>query len=200
MAPPGVERLGIIGSGFQAWTQIEAMMAVRPVRTVRVYSRSKDRRAEFAGRAARAFGIEVVPVETAEAACRGAQILVTATFAKEPVIESAWVEPGTHVNAMGSNQASRRELPAELLARARHIVLDSAEQARIEAGDLLLALPFERWNELPLVDLTGLAAGRTAPENAAGDVTIFKSLGLGVEDIAAAAFVYERWMKEHYRL
>lgn len=199
MAAPGAQTLGLIGSGFQAWSQLEAMLAVRPIRTARVYSRKRERRAEFAERASRFFEIEVLPVDTAEEACREADIVITATFAKDPVVESGWIKPGAHVNAMGSNQASRRELPADLLHRARRIAIDSLEQARVEAGDLLLALPIDQWHQLPLVELGDMAAGKPVPEHAGGDITIFKSLGLGVEDVAAGAYVYERWMRERYQ-
>src|SRR5262249_29585884 len=131
--------LGIIGSGFQARTQLAAMRAVRPIRQVKVWSRSEDKR--------RAFGSELdaVAVNTAEQAVRGADIVITATNSKEPVLDAGWISPGTHINAMGSNQAQRRELPAELVLRADLIAVDSIEQARLESGDLLLALDPSRW-------------------------------------------------------
>jgi ornithine cyclodeaminase/alanine dehydrogenase-like protein (mu-crystallin family) len=111
--------------------------------------------------------------------------VATATSAKDPVIESAWIAAGTHINAMGSNQAQRRELPADLIARAQLIAVDSIEQAKIEAGDLLLA-PVD-WSDSRIVELSKIGA-----RPAGSPVTIFKSLGLGVEDVAAAAFVYEQ--------
>jgi ornithine cyclodeaminase/alanine dehydrogenase-like protein (mu-crystallin family) len=122
---------------------------------------------------------------TAEQAVRGADIVATATSAKDPVLESAWIEAGTHINAMGSNQALRRELPSDLIARAELIAVDSIEQAKIEAGDLLLA-PVD-WGDRRIVELANVDA-----RPAGLPVTIFKSLGLGVEDVAAAAFVYEQ--------
>jgi len=115
----------------------------------------------------------------------GAQIVATATSAKDPVLESAWIAAGTHINAMGSNQAQRRELPSDLIARAQLIAVDSIEQAKIEAGDLLLA-PVD-WADHRIVELSKVEA-----RPAGAPVTIFKSLGLGVEDVAAAEFVYEK--------
>jgi alanine dehydrogenase len=171
--------LAIIGSGFQARTQLEAMRTVRNLKDVRVWSRSEEKRREFAAQTgARATA-------SAGEAVRGADIVVTATWAKDPVIEAAWISKGTHINAMGSNQPQRRELPSDLMAMADLIAVDSIEGAKVESGDLLLA-PVD-WNDPRIVDLAKL--GRRPEGN---PITIFKSNGLGVEDVAAAAYVYER--------
>ncbi len=116
------------------------------------------------------------------AAVRGAHIVITATNAKDPVLENDWVATGTLVNAMGSNVANRRELPADLMLRAGLVAVDSLEQAKIEAGDLILA---DSWANV--VQLQNVKRHYDPSR-----VTIFKSLGLGVEDVAAGAFVYER--------
>jgi alanine dehydrogenase len=176
LANPEADTLGIIGSGFQARTQSEAIRAVRSIKTIRVWSRSREKRRKFA----EAVGAD--PVETAEEAVRGAQIVVTATNAAEPVIEDAWIAPGTMINAMGANAATRRELPGELVRRADLVVVDSLEQAKIEAGDLILADSWANVLELQNVDQVFDPAR----------ITIFKSLGICVEDVAAGAFVYER--------
>jgi len=176
LANPRAGTLGIIGSGFQARTQLNAIRAVRPIKTVRVWSRSEEKRRKFAEESS------VTAVDSAEEAVRGAQIVVTATNSKDPVLESAWVEPGTMINAMGSNVATRRELPSDLIRRADLIAADSIEQAKIEAGDLLLA---EHWSNV--VELKDVQAHFNPSQ-----ITIFKSLGLGVEDVAAGAFLYER--------
>ena len=171
--------LGIIGSGFQARTQLDAIREVRTLKDVRVWSRSAEKCRAFADETgARVAG-------SAEEAVRGADIVVTATWAKDPVIESAWISPGTHVNAMGSNQAQRRELPSDLIARAGLIAVDSIEAGKVESGDLLLA-PVD-WNDPRIVDLAKVTR---RPDG--NPLTIFKSNGLGVEDVAAAAYVYER--------
>jgi alanine dehydrogenase len=179
LAAPGASSLAIIGSGFQARTQIEAMREVRKFDDVRVWSRNTDK----CGRFAAETGARVCA--SAEEAVRGASIVVTATFSKDPVLESSWIAEGAHVNAMGSNQAARRELPSDLIARADLIACDSIEVAKIESGDLLLA-PVD-WSDPRIVDLAQVE------HRPAGDpLTIFKSNGLGVEDVAAAAFVYEK--------
>lgn len=179
LAAPDASALAIIGSGFQARAQFEAIREVRAIKEVRVWSRNAAKREEFAN------SIGATACATAEQAVRGAHIVATATSAKEPVLESEWIGEGTHVNAMGSNQAQRRELPSDLVARAALIAVDSIEQAKIEAGDLLLA-PVD-WADPRIVELENLDTRPTGTP-----VTIFKSIGLGVEDVAAAAFVYEQ--------
>ncbi len=176
MAHPQAETVGIIGSGFQAKTQLEAIRAVRPIKTVRVWSRSEEKRRQFAEQC------RAVAANSAEEAVRDAQIVVTATNSKDPVIEDAWIAPGTMINAMGSNIANRRELPPELVRRAALVAVDSLEQAKIEAGDLILADSWSNVRELQNVK----------PSYDPDQVTIFKSIGVGVEDVAAGAFVYER--------
>ncbi len=179
LAAPEAATLAIIGSGFQARAQFEAIREVRPLKEVRVWSRNPAMRDEFAKL------IDATTTPTAEGAVRGADIVATATTAKDPVIDAAWIAENTHINAMGSNQAKKRELPSDLVAKADLIVCDSIEQAKIEAGDLLLA-PVD-WADPRIVELAKID---TRPPG--NPVTIFKSIGLGVEDVAAAAFVYEQ--------
>jgi ornithine cyclodeaminase/alanine dehydrogenase-like protein (mu-crystallin family) len=176
LANPEADTLGIIGSGFQARTQVEAIRSVRAIKTVRVWSRDGEKRRKFAEEC------DAQAVATAEEAVRGAQIVVTATNSAEPVLEDAWIAPGTMVNAMGSNVAKRRELAGELVRRAALVAVDSLEQAKLEAGDLILN---DSWaNVVELKDVK--------PHFDASQITIFESLGIAVEDVAAAAFVYER--------
>lgn len=176
LANPRAEVLGVIGSGFQARTQVEAIRAVRPIREVRVWSRNTEKVRKFAEEAA------ATASESAETAVRGADIVVTATNSKDPVLEADWIGRGTHVNAMGSNIANRRELPADLVRGANVVAVDSLEQAKIEAGDLLLA---DSWANV--VELKDVQSGYDPAR-----ITIFKSIGLGVEDVAAGGFVYEQ--------
>lgn len=191
MALAGAETAALIGTGFQAWTQLEAMLAVRPeIRNVRVYSRKQENRDSFVEQASKAFGIDITAASSAEEAVRGAEIVTTATYAKDPVFDDAWLMDGAHVNAAGSNQKERREIPAETVRRAALIAVDSIEQARVEAGDLLLAAPESEWPSLPMHEL-GELLSNTQFHRPVG-VTMFESLGLAVQDIAAAALVYER--------
>lgn len=190
LASPDARTLAVIGSGFQARSQLEAMLAVRQFRSVRAWSRNAEKRGRFAAECSEAFGTRIETPSTAEETVRGADVIVTATNSKEPVIEDGWVMPGAHINAIGSNNPKRRELPAALVERAGLIAVDSIEQARLEAGDLILALDEAGWRPPKLVELAELAAGKRVYQR--GDApTIFKSNGLGVEDVAAAGFVYE---------
>src|SRR5579871_6339315 len=127
LANPAADTLGVIGSGFQARSQVEAIREVRPIRTVRVWSRHHEKREAFAAE------MNATAAATAEEAVRGAQIVVTATYSKDPVIEDDWIEPGVHINAMGSNMVNRRELPAELVRRAGLIAVDALDAAKNEA-------------------------------------------------------------------
>ncbi len=174
--------LGVIGSGFQAETQVAAIRAVRDVKEVRVWSRNEAKRTEFAKK----VGGRVV--NSAEEAIRGADLVATATFSAEPVIKNEWVQDGAHVNAMGSNRGNRREIPSDLVMRADLIAIDSIEQGKVEAGDLLM-VPIDWDKEAASGRLVELAQVEKRP--AGKPVTIFESLGLGVEDVAAAAFIYE---------
>jgi alanine dehydrogenase len=182
LAKPDAATLGVIGTGFQAASQIEAMRCVRPIREVRVWSRSAEKRERFAaGHGAR-------PTATAEEAIRGADIVVTATFSKDPVLEAAWLQGDAHINAMGSNQAAKRELPREVIDRCAWIAVDSIEQSRIESGDLI-ANGFD-WGDARLVEIKDV---RTRPREG---ITLFKSNGLGLEDVAVAGYIFEQRTKE----
>lgn len=195
LARPDADTVGMIGSGFQARSQLEAVLQVRQARQVRVFSRKPDRCRQFADECSAGLGAPVMPVDSAQEAVAGAGIVVTATNAKHPVVESHWVEPGAHINAAGSNRADRRELTAELVHRADLIAVDSIEQANIESGDLILAFEPEHWQEGRIVEMSQVVAGK-AGRRRPDDITIFKSNGLGVEDVAAGAFVYERASKD----
>ncbi len=184
----------IIGSGFQAQTQLEAVANVRTLREVRVWSRKQERREEFARTCAEKFNLNVRATETARECVDGADIVVTATSSKVPVFESAWIAPGTHVNGTGSNWAERRELPAELVfERAAVVAVDSVEVAKIESGDLLI--PLGDYKSFPGVELSGIVAGTRPGRANADQITVFKSNGLAVEDIAVAGYVYEEALR-----
>jgi alanine dehydrogenase len=184
----------IIGSGFQAATQLEAVANARKLREVRVWSRKPERREEFARSSAEKLKLNVKAVESAQECVEGADIVVTATASKVPVFESAWIAPGTHVNGTGSNWAQRRELPAELVyERAAIVAVDSIEVAKIESGDLLIPLP--DYGSFPGVELSEIVAGKRPGRTSADQITVFKSNGLAVEDIAVAGYIYEEALR-----
>jgi alanine dehydrogenase len=191
LARPDARVVGMIGAGRQAATQLMAVCAVRPIAEARVYSPTPQRRAAFAHRMRETLGIPVQAVERPEAAVEGADILITITSAREPVLRGAWLRPGVHLNAAGSNALLRRELDEEAIARADLIVIDSRAQGQIEAGDFLEPLERGRlqWERVyELRDVVAGRVGRAHPEQ----ITLFKSLGIALEDVAVAAVAYER--------
>lgn len=182
--------LGLIGSGFQAEAQLEAVAAVRALRWVRVYSRSADKRAAFAERMSLRLGLAVEAVETPQRAVEESDIVVTITSARQPVLEGAWLPSGCHVNAAGSNHARRREIDATAVERSSVIAVDSLEQARMEAGDLIGAAEEERLDWQRVAELSGIVSGRVAGRRSPDEITLFESQGLAVEDLAVANYVY----------
>ncbi|HXJ40988.1 MAG TPA: ornithine cyclodeaminase family protein [Bryobacteraceae bacterium] len=194
LARPDADVLGVIGSGFQAETQIAAMATVRKLREIRVWSRKQDRREAFASHCAGKFGLHVRAAETAREAVEGAGIVVTATNAKEPVLEAAWISPGTHINAMGSNWTIRRELPTDLvLDRADLVTVDSIEDAHLESGDLMIPLQERPDAAFPAIEFCDVAAGRHPGRTSPAQITIFKSNGLAIQDVLSAGYLYERY-------
>jgi ornithine cyclodeaminase/alanine dehydrogenase-like protein (mu-crystallin family) len=184
--------LAILGSGTQAMSHVDAILAVRPVTRIRAWSPTRARLEAFADRASSHGPVRVEPVGSAQEAVQGADIVCTVTAASQPVLLGEWLAPGTHVNAVGSSVASARELDGEAVRRSRFFV-DRRESALNESGDLLSAIREGAVDESHIAAelgevLIGSAEGRRAAE----EITVFESLGLAVEDIAAAAFVAER--------
>lgn len=191
LARPDAATVGLYGTGKQAHTQLIAVCKVRKVTRVHVYSRDEAKRTAFAAEMGRECGTEIVPVATPEEAATGLDIVITATNSREPVLRGAWVADGAHLNVIGSNFLAKAEVDADVFRRAALVTVDSKEQARTEAGDFTAALRdgILHWSnvyEFAHV-LTGRYPGRQSP----ADVTVFKSLGLGVEDIAVAVKVVE---------
>jgi alanine dehydrogenase len=182
---------GIIGTGYQARTQLEAVAAVRRLERVRAFGRDSERRAQFCREMSARIGVEVEPVDAGEKAIRGADIVVTATSAMKIVLEGAWLSPGVHVNAIGANWAHKRELDDAAVARADVIVVDSIEQAKMEAGDLILSFASDagRWDSVR--ELGGIVAGKIPGRAGANQITLFKSNGIATWDLAVAVKVYE---------
>lgn len=191
LARPEAATVGCLGTGKQARTQVLAACKVRPVRQVRVYGRDAERRAAFAALLAAETAVEVVPVDRPEDAVRGLDVVITATNAREPVLFGEWLAPGTHLNLIGSNLLGKAEADMEVFRRAAVVTVDSKEQARLEAGDFAKALQegVLEWQDVydfPPV-LIGKYPGRGSPD----EITVFKSLGLGIEDVALAARVHQ---------
>jgi alanine dehydrogenase len=193
MARRDAGAVGLIGAGRQARTQIVALHAVGRAKEVAVFARNRDRREAFCERLATEIGLPVCAAATAKEAVKGADIVVTATNASTPVLMSEWLAPGTHVNAMGANAANRRELDPQIVMRAATVATDDVEQAKAEAGEFI-DLAAEGWLDwaqvVPLYRIVG--GGDFHRERDA--ITLFKSLGVGLEDLAIASLVYDRAM------
>jgi ornithine cyclodeaminase/alanine dehydrogenase-like protein (mu-crystallin family) len=186
--------LALLGSGTQARTHLAAMAAVRRLRRVRVWSRDQARAAELAARAAAegACDCEIAAVASARDAVSGADLVCTTTAARTPVLEGAWLAAGAHVNAVGACVPSARELDGAAVARAR-LFVDRRESALAEAGDVLLARGEGAIGDDHIAgELGEVLAGSVPGRRSADEITLFKSLGIGVEDIAAAHFVHQR--------
>jgi alanine dehydrogenase len=191
LARPDADVVGCYGTGYQAETQLEAVCAVRRVRRIQVYGRDPERRGRFARAMEERLGAPVAPVERPEEAARGASILITITSSKTPVLAGAWIEPGAHVNAAGSNALDRAELDAEAVRRAALVAVDSLEQARVECGDLVepLRQGVLAWEQV--VELGQIVAGRHPGRPSPEAVTLFESQGVAMEDVAVGARLLE---------
>jgi alanine dehydrogenase len=190
LARDGAHDLAILGSGVQARTHLDAMRAVRPVRRVRIWSRDPARARAFAERESRRSGCPVEPVAEARAAVEGADLICTTTASREPVLHGDWLAPGAHINAVGACFATARELDTRAVARSR-LYVDRRESALHEAGDFLIPKAEGAFGEEHIVGELGEALlGRVPGRGSAEEITLFKSLGIAVEDLAAAHHIY----------
>lgn len=191
LARPDARVAAFIGAGRQAVAHVEALRLVRDLASVRCYAPTREHAEALASQAA-AHGLEGRATATAAEAVAGADIITVATTARAVVLEGRWLAPGMHVNAVGANWATDRELDAEAVLAADLIAVDDLENARGECGDVLplIADGRLRWEQLHDLGATlnGDAPGRTSPTA----ITIFESQGLGLEDVAVAAAAYER--------
>jgi ornithine cyclodeaminase/alanine dehydrogenase-like protein (mu-crystallin family) len=193
LARPDSEVLGVLGAGVQARTQIWGACAVRPIRRVQVYSPALDREWDslvaFLGPRVSA---EIVAAADARAAVLGADIVATATTSRSPALDGSWLEPGVHVNAVGNHTPGSRELDTATVSGAT-VICDYVPACLVEAGDLLIPLREGAIGESHYrVGLADVLAGRHPGRKDALERTVFKSVGLAVEDLAAAAAVYHR--------
>ncbi len=184
-------RIGaIIGSGFQADTQLLAIDCVRDFDEIRVYSRSPESRLAFLERMQPQIRARLIDCDSAGQCIRDADVICTITSAKEPVLKGEWLRPGAHINAAGSNWASKRELDTDAVRRCDFICVDHLAQSKIESGDLVAVFgDSDEWNRVSeLAEVVKGKAGRTSQNQ----ITLFKSNGIAAEDVAAAHHIYSR--------
>jgi ornithine cyclodeaminase/alanine dehydrogenase-like protein (mu-crystallin family) len=196
LARTSASRVALIGAGRQARTQLEAVAAVRRVTAVRVFSRDETRRKEFCDEMAGKLGLPVEPVASAEEAARFGEIVITVTSSRDPVVKGEWLSPGVHLNAVGANNATRREIDEAALSRAKVIAVDSIGQARSEAGDLIqgFAALDRSWDGV--VELHEVIQGSKSGRSSDEEITIFKSCGIAIWDVAAAGYVHRQALQE----
>lgn len=192
MARPDATEVGLVGSGKQARTQLQAICRVRKIRRVQVYSRSEEARVRFAREMSALCLTEVEPVPRPEMAIEDKDIIITATSSREPVLNGHWIAEGTHLNVIGSNFLGKAEVDAVAVRRCESIVVDSKDQARLEAGDFVQALEEGSIHWADVHELGQVIVGRFTGRAHPQDVTMFKSLGIAIEDVAVAGKLYEK--------
>ncbi len=184
--------LALVGSGVQARTHLEALLLVRRIRRVRVASKTMERARAFADRETKRHGIAIEPCDSVRKAVEGADLVCAATSSREPVVLGEWLSPGAHVNAVGSSVPSARELDAAAVSKSR-LFVDRREAALAEAGDFLLAKKEGAVGDDHIAaDLGELVVGAVPGRRSASEITLFKSVGLAIEDLAAAQHIYNK--------
>ncbi|MGB2904563.1 MAG: ornithine cyclodeaminase family protein, partial [Candidatus Dechloromonas phosphoritropha] len=189
LARPDTSVAGVFGAGWQAEGHVRGICAAMPLELVKVFSRDAEKRHAFCERLSNVTGVAVVPVSSAEDAVRGSDLIGTVTTASEPLFDAEWLEPGTHINAAGSNALIRQELPEAALRRCAVVAVDAVPTALAEAGDLLPLLEKGRLHARQLVELGDVITGRHAGRTAADQITVFESQGMAIQDLAVAVRV-----------
>jgi len=182
--------IGVIGSGIEARAQLEAMHALGLARSARVYSPTQANREKFAADYSRSLGIEVVPVGQAKEAVRGCGLVVAAVKSTETALLGEWLEPGTHVNSVGTARPEQREIDAATFQRSAVIVVDTREGVFGEAGDAIAAKDVVSPEQV--YELAELVTGRAPSRSDEKQITLFKSVGSAHQDVAIAARIFER--------
>jgi ornithine cyclodeaminase len=192
LSNPDAGDLAILGAGVQALTHLEAMRCVRTIRRVRVWNRTKARAARLSEKARQRFNVAVEVSESVESCVRGADLVCTVTASREPVLRGGWLAEGAHVNAVGAALPTARELDTTAVTRSR-LFVDRRESALAEAGDVLIPISEGACSADHIRgELGDVLLGAVPGRESAVDITLFKSLGLAVEDLAAARHIYEK--------
>nr|WP_216857147.1 ornithine cyclodeaminase family protein [Paenibacillus tritici] len=197
LAREEAESLAVLGTGEQARCHLEAMLQVRGIRRAQVWSRTPGKAQAFASAMSRRWNAEITAAPSVQDAVKDADIICTATASAEPVLHGAWVKPGAHINAIGACRAHERELDTALVAGAR-LYVDRLESAVHEAGDYLIplsegAIPADHI----IGEIGGLLTGDVPGRGSHHEITLFKGLGLAVEDLAAAFYIYKQAVALH---
>ena len=191
LANPGDATVGIIGTGGQAATQLAAVSKVRGIKKIKAFSRTQDRREEFARRMTDTMGVEVFAAASNEDAVRDCDVVLCIAATMEPVVEGAWLKDGSTVIGAGPTTWRAREVDEDTLKRAGKLIVDSTEQAAIEAGDLCSAVDkgIIQWSKVH--ELRHVVSGAVTGRDDQGQVVYAKIMGTGVADVAAAKLAYD---------
>lgn len=191
LAKQNAKVVGMIGSGGQAATQLKAVCTVRSIDAARVYSRRPEPLAAFCDQMSRELSIDASPATSPEHAVTGADVIITITNARDPVVNGEWLSEGAHINAAGSNSLIRKELDNDTIRKSDIITVDSREQAQLECGDLLI--PAERGvvNWETVAELGDIVSGKAPGRTSDTQITLFESQGLAIQDVATAMKIYE---------
>lgn len=192
MARPDAKIVGCFGTGFQAKSQLKAVCSVRRIERVEVYGRDDSRRRAFADEMTEYCSVPVIAVHSPEEAAAEKDIVVCATTSRVPLFDGHVLAEGTHINAVGSNYLSKAEIDVTTIRRADHIVCDSRDACKLEAGDFVPALEDGSLDWSRVRNLTDVVHGRETGRAHPEDITLFKSVGLALEDLAVAVRVFER--------
>ena len=192
MARPDAAVVGCFGTGFQARSQLKAVCRVRRIERIDVYSRNDERRRSFAHEMAEYCGVPTLAVHNPEQAAAEKDIVICVTNSKAPLFDGHVLDEGTHLNVVGSNYLTRAEIDVTTIRRADHIVCDSRDACQLEAGDFVPALEDGSLDWSRVHELSDVVVGRETGRAHAEDITVFKSVGLGLEDLAVAVRVFER--------
>jgi len=196
LASTDAENLAILGSGVQAATHLNAMRVVRNIRRVRVWSRNFDHAQSFAQRESTRRSLSIEAAESAEGAVEGADIICTVTSSTDPILQGDWIAPGTHINAVGSSVPFARELDTAAVVKSK-LFVDRRESTLNEAGDFLFPQKEGAINDAHVQGEIGdILLDKIKGRESVNDITLFKSLGLAVEDVAAAHLIYQKLSKQ----
>jgi ornithine cyclodeaminase len=197
LARDDAENLAILGSGVQAKTHLEAMQVARKIRRVRVWSRELSHAQKFADLESTDRNIPIKAADTVAEAVRGADIICTVTSTTEPILQGAMISPGTHINAVGSSVPFARELDTAAVVKSK-LFVDRRESVLNEAGDFLFPKKEGAIDDVHiLAEIGDILLDKIKGRESNKDITLFKSLGLAVEDVAAAHFIYQKLLKNN---
>lgn len=197
LANPETPVLGILGAGVQARSHILALSSVRRLQRIKIFSPSGSSARAVKKDLAAEIGVPIEVTECAEDSVRDADLVVTATTAKAPIVESDWLKPGVHINAVGSHRSDLREIDGATLSRCR-VFVDSREAIMAECGDVLLALKEKSVSESVIhAEIGEVLAGTKSGRTSAEEITLYKSVGIAIQDVATAQLVYQKALSQN---